>query len=169
MMYMRDSLANNPLKSFHVLIVDNDPKLVRLLKNILHAFGFTSIDVAHDGSEAFEKLIDRKYDIIILDWMMQPMDGLSFVKKLRNDETNKNIFSNIIMLSGRAERENIIKARDAGVTEFMAKPFSIAGFRERIIAIIESPREFVMAPTYAGPTRRRRNLNPPDGVERREI
>ncbi len=166
---MQDALANNPLKSFNVLIVDNDVKLVRLLRNILHAFGFTSIDVASDGSEAFEKMEESKYDIIVLDWVMEPMDGLSFVQKLRDDETNKNIFAHVIMLSGRAERENIMKARDAGVTEFMAKPFSIAGFRERIISVIESPREFVIAPTYAGPSRRRRNLPPPDGVDRREV
>lgn len=166
-MKMANKLGGNPLSQFRLLIADNDARLLQLMKQVLTAFGFMKIELCHDGSSALQKANLLRYDIIMCDWQMQGVNGLDFVKHIRGDETHQNIFTPIIMLSGRAERENIEAARDAGVTEFLAKPFTLQTLRTRLIAVIEGPREFVFTPSYIGPSRRRRTSEPPAGVDRR--
>ncbi len=87
---------------------------------------------------------------------MKPVDGLEFVREVRTSEKSSNPFVPIIMITGHTEKHRVEAARDAGVTEFIAKPITAQSLFTRIAEIVERPRAFVRAETYFGPDRRRR-------------
>jgi len=87
---------------------------------------------------------------------MEPMDGLEFTRAVRMDPTSPNPFIPIIMLTGHTEMHRIVEARDAGVTEFLAKPVTANGVYARIKSVVENPRPFIKTDRYLGPSRRRR-------------
>lgn len=148
----------NPLEGMRVLIVDNDKRLTELLREIMEALGFMHIHIATDGTEALRTLRGKAVDLIVCDWLMEPMDGITFTEYMRQNSSSPDPFVPIIMLSGRAERHDIEIARDAGVTEFLAKPFTVEALRKHIISVIDRPREFVMCEDFTGPSRRRRDV-----------
>lgn len=159
---------SNPLGNIEVLLVDNDERIVRLEKDILHEFGFRHIGVATDGKDAIEHMKYHNYDILISDWEMRPMTGIELTRIIRHDFHSPNPFIPIIMITGRAEREDVLTARDAGVNEFVAKPFTVDDVRRRIINVIDHPRPFIISDDFKGPDRRRHAGEPPDGIERRK-
>ena len=87
---------------------------------------------------------------------MAPMDGLELTRRVRNDEKSSNPFVPIIMITGHTEKYRVEAARDAGVTEFLAKPVTAHNLFARITEILERPRAFVRCDSYFGPDRRRR-------------
>jgi CheY-like chemotaxis protein len=149
-----------------VLIIDDNKHMRGLVRTILEALGVIHIVEARDGEHGLEKLSEKAADLVILDWNMEPMDGLALTKHLRTSPDSPDPFIPIIMLSGHTERARVMEARDAGVTEFMAKPVSARSLYARIVSIIENPRPFVRTKDYFGPDRRRQ-LIPFDGPERR--
>ncbi len=150
-----------------VLIADDDHRIAKIVRDVLELLGFKRIYLAKDGSEALELMNKEKIDMLITDWRMSPMNGIGLVKYIRTNDNSPNRFIPIIMLTGNVEREHVEIARDVGVTEFLAKPFSAKTICSRIIALIDNPRSFVMNKTFVGPDRRRRNVAPPDSVEKR--
>jgi PleD family two-component response regulator len=150
-----------------VLIADDDRRIALIVRNVLESLGFANIHTARDGSQALQMLQTEKIDMVITDWQMSPMDGISLVKFLRTQDASPNRFMPIIMLTGNAEREHVESARDVGVTEFVVKPFSARTLCDRIAVLIENPRSFIMSKHFIGPDRRRRSLLPPDGTEKR--
>ena len=160
------SMGQDPLKSIRVLVVDNDQKILDLMKAVMDTFGFKKIVTAKDGNEALRCLRRDSYDLVITDWYMEGMNGLDFIHYLRTSPDSPDCFIPVIMITGKAERQDIEAARDVGVTEFLAKPFSVADLRERIIAVFERPREFVLSEDFVGPSRRRKNT-PFEGKDRR--
>lgn len=149
----------NPLSNIRILHIDPDKDFISLTKNILRTFGFVDVDVSEDGKDAIRKMRTKDYDLVICDWKMSPMSGLEFIDYMRRDKDSPDVFIPIIMLTARAELSNIRKARDLGVTEFLAKPFTINALRQRIISVVERPREFVIAKNYCGPSRRRKRAD----------
>src|SRR5579863_5379129 len=109
------------------LIVDDNTHMRRMLSTIMHAFGVTSVFEAPDGAAAWEKMRSFNPDIIFLDWMMPGMNGLEFTKLVRTAPDCPNPYAPIIMLTGHTQIEHVQRARDAGVTEFLAKPISANG------------------------------------------
>src|SRR5690606_14043240 len=93
-------------------------------------------------------------DIVIADWMMKPMDGISFARMVRNDPRSPNAYVPIILMTGFSERRRVLQARDAGVTEFLVKPFNARDLYKRIAQVIERPRQFVRSEDFFGPDRR---------------
>jgi len=150
-----------------VLIIDDNVQMSKVVRDMLDAIGFERIYTARDGSAAIKMLSQRPIDMVLTDWRMEPMDGLSFVKFIRSYPDSPNRFLPIIMMTGQAEIEHVQGARDAGVNEFVVKPFTVRALMERIIMVIEQPRSFVMAKTFKGPDRRRKNSEPPTGQDRR--
>ncbi len=150
-----------------LLIVDDNAHMRKMLSTIVNAFGVTVIFEAGDGVVAWEKTRAVNPDIIFLDWMMPGMDGLEFTRLVRTSPECPNPFAPIIMLTGYTQIERVVQARDAGVTEFLAKPISAKGVLGRISAVIENPRSFVRTSVYFGPCRRRRNNGDYHGPERR--
>ncbi len=164
-----DSDLRGRLASVRVLIADRDQRTAMLVQRILFAFGLRSIELTTNGETALELLRTKPFDFIITEWNMHPFDGIALVKAIRTARDDKRIRRDIpiIMLTAQAELENVQAARDAGITEFVAKPFSAATISSRIIQIIDNPRSFVESPGYVGPCRRRRGAPPPGMQERR--
>jgi two-component system chemotaxis response regulator CheY len=145
------------LSKLRVLIVDDSKNMRMLVRTVLNAIGVTTVREAGDGQAGLIELRANPIDIAIVDWVMEPMDGLEFVRQVRSADDSPNLFLPIIMMTGHTERHRIFKARDAGVTEFLAKPITAKTLLLRLTNIIEHPRPFVRAKGYFGPDRRRRS------------
>src|SRR4029077_14583568 len=105
---------------------------------------------------------------VITDWAMPIFDGMDLTQMIRQPGANNNPYVPIIMLTGHSEKKRVISARDAGVTEFLAKPISANGLYERVLNVVANPRPFIRTRSYFGPDRRR-NTNPNyAGTERRK-
>lgn len=150
-----------------VMVVDDNRHMRALLMSILHALGFRNVREFGDGVSALENIEQIQPDIVITDWHMEPMDGMTLVRDIRNAADEAVRYVPIIMLTGHSEAERVRAARDAGVHEFLAKPISAKSLFARIIRIIDSPRPFIKTTDYFGPDRRRRDVGPPDGIAER--
>ena len=104
---------------------------------------------------------------MITDWAMPILDGLELTQMIRKPDANANPYVPIIMLSGHSEKNRVMQARDAGVTEFLAKPISAKGLYQRILNVVANPRPFIKTKTYFGPDRRRNTNATYIGPERR--
>lgn len=149
---------NSYLRNVRVLIVDDQDFIRSLLRHILGVLGCTHITDRSDGESAWESICDSPPDLLIVDWEMEPMDGIKLVKKVRSDPESPDKFMPIIMITAHSERPRIIAARDSGVNEFVMKPVSAKTLFSRLNAVIEHPRRFVRAGEYFGPDRRRKRV-----------
>jgi CheY-like chemotaxis protein len=149
-----------------VLVVDDNQHMRKLVTAILQAFGVTNILEATNGARALQAMSGNP-DVVILDWMMDEVNGIEFTKLVRTSPTSCNPYVPIIMLTGHTSAECVQRARDAGVNEFLAKPVSVKAMLARLTAVIEFPRPFVRTSVYFGPCRRRRNVDEYSGPERR--
>jgi two-component system chemotaxis response regulator CheY len=156
------------LDKARILIVDDMKPMLTLTKTVLGIFGFKEIYIASDGNEAFDLLCRHDPDLVITDWIMEPMDGLEFTKKIRKDPMSPNPYVPVIMMTGFSSRLRVEGARDAGVTEFLVKPFTSKDLYARVSQIIEKPRQFVDAGTFFGPDRRRKRAADYQGPRRRD-
>lgn len=139
----------------------------QLIVSLLKAMGVRRTRQAQDGGHALKVLKQFDADIIIVDWNMEPVDGLEFAKRVRTSDDSPNIYVPLIMLTGHTDACRVFQARDAGVNEFLAKPISAKKLYLRIKAIIDTPRQFIRTPTYFGPDRRRKDDPAYKGPERR--
>jgi CheY-like chemotaxis protein len=150
------------------LIVEDNAHMRRILRTLLHGFGAREVYEAEDGAAGLEAFTHYMPDIVVADWVMPIFDGLELTQMVRQPGANSNPYVPIIMLTGHSEKTRVVGARDAGVTEFLAKPISAKALYERIFNIVTNPRPFVKTKTYFGPDRRR-NVNPSySGPERRK-
>ncbi len=153
-----------------ILIVDDDEFTRVLIKEVLQIIGFTApnIRLAGDGLAAFKHLEEEKIHIVMSDLRMKPMDGLTFVRKLRDPDNSPDPFVPVIFCTAYTDQAKVERARDMGVNEVIAKPISIGNVESRIRAVLEQPRPFVNESYYFGPDRRRRHEEPIDGKDRRQ-
>ncbi|MBL4876009.1 MAG: two-component system response regulator [Hyphomicrobiales bacterium] len=118
-----------------VLVVDDYKTMIRIIKNLLKQLGFNDVDDAADGTEAFEKMQNRKYGLIISDWNMEPMTGYELLKQVRAEPSlSKTPF---IMVTAESKTENVIAAKKAGVNNYIVKPFNAATLKTKIDAVFE--------------------------------
>lgn len=153
--------------NLRILVVEDNTHVRALLRTILHALGVHDVDVASDGMAGFEAFIRLEYDIIITDLEMQPLTGIEFLDLVRTSRKSPNPYIPVIMVTAFTDKERVTKARDHGVTEFLAKPFTVSSLLGRLTAIIEKPRPFIRTADYFGPDRRRHNDASYKGPERR--
>jgi len=139
-----------------VLLVDDNHYMRVLLAEILRAIGVKDIYEANDGAEALQAMRNHPVDIVMTDLSMQPLDGIDFVRLLRNSPDSPNPMVPVIMITGHSTLARVAEARDAGVNEFLAKPLTARGVIERLAQVVEHPRSFVRTQDYFGPDRRRR-------------
>ena len=156
--------------NINVMLVDSDHRSASLVHQLLMSFGFRKIKIINDGADALKQLRSGRTDLIITEWATGTVGGLPLVKAIRGAKNDKLLRPAIpiIMLTSRSEPESVRAARDAGITEFLAKPFSARTLSNRLVEIIKNPREFVEAPNYSGPSRRRKE-GPPPGTEERRL
>ncbi len=159
-------MENFDLTNLKIMIVDDYAPMRRLLFSILRELGINSLTQANNGQHALEELNKAEPDLIITDALMEPMDGLEFTRQIRQGHGDVDPFLPIIMVSGQTELSFILTARDAGVTEFLAKPISATSVYARISGIIAKPRPFIRTGGFFGPDRRR-HASAHGGSERR--
>jgi CheY-like chemotaxis protein len=140
-----------------ILLVDDNHYMRVLLAEILRAIGVQRIYEANDGAEALQMMRDREVDVVMTDLSMEPLDGIDFVRLLRNSPDSPNQMAPVIMVTGHSTFARVNEARDAGVSEFMVKPLTARSVIERLHQAVEHPRPFVRSDDYFGPDRRRRN------------
>ncbi|MBI1275076.1 response regulator [bacterium] len=148
-------ITSKGLGAVQLLIVEDQEALCTLLERALRRLGFEQITIANDAYHAMEAIRKKIPDLILTDWMLGHGDGISLTKAIRASTDAMLSTVPIIMISGRNTVEDIQHARDAGITEFVAKPFSLQDICDRIVAVVEKPRMFVVAPQFIGPDRRR--------------
>ena len=137
------------------------------MRSLLHGFGTRDVYEAEDGAAGLEAFTQYGPDIVITDWVMPIFDGLELVQMIRQPGANANPYVPIIMLTGHSEKHRVVRARDAGITEFLAKPISATALYDRILKLVADPRAFIRTKTYFGPDRRR-NTGTYLGPERRK-
>ena len=155
------------LEALKVLIVEDNQHMRVLLRSLLGSAGMHDVQEAGDGSAALTELATRRCDLILCDLAMKPMDGLELTREVRRSKKSANPFVPIIMISGYTEKRRVEAARDAGVTEFLAKPITAQSLYSRIAEIMERPRAFIRCDTYFGPDRRRKKTEDYAGPWRR--
>jgi two-component system chemotaxis response regulator CheY len=118
----------------NVLIVDDYKTMLRIVKNLLNQIGFSNVDEASDGSEALAKVHQKDYGLIISDWNMQPMTGLQLLQAVRADAKLKHI--PFIMVTAESKTENVVAAKQAGVNNYIVKPFNAAVLKGKIATVL---------------------------------
>lgn len=155
------------LSGVTVLIIDDSRYARSFVRSALHFFGLRNILEAGDAASAVEILNEHPVSLILVDHDMEPIDGIALTRLIRAGEVPAAREVPIIMISGAAERERVVEARNVGVTEFLAKPISTNSLFRRVRNALVNPRPFIDGADYAGPCRRTAERPPPDGIERR--
>lgn len=149
------------------LVVDKNPLSAQLIRDILHVLGATAIHIADTVERARQQLRQGPVDVIVTEYHLEPENGLALIEWVRNAPESADRMIPIIMLTANSEEDYVVRARDSGVSEFLAKPFHVEGLYRRLVAVIARPRAFVNAESYFGPDRRRRQV-PYNGPDRRQ-
>lgn len=142
--------------------------MANITRDILKNFGFKIIHTADNGENGFTRFRQEKHDLLIIDWMMKPLNGLELTHKIRHDPLSPNPLVPIILMTGISEKAKVLEARDHGVTEFLLKPFTAEDLYKRLVQIIERPRQFVKCDSFFGPDRRRKRDPHFHGPEKRQ-
>lgn len=117
-----------------VLIVDDYATMLRIVKNLLKQIGFENVDEATDGGAALQMMKLKKYGLVISDWNMQPVTGIEFLRNVRADADLKG--TPFIMVTAESKTDNVIEARNAGVSNYIVKPFSSEILKGKIESVL---------------------------------
>ena len=121
-------------KSMNVLIVDDYKTMLRIIRNLLKQLEFDNVEEATDGAEALAKLRAGHFGLVISDWNMEPMTGLDLLKEVRADSRLKHL--PFIMITAESKTENVVAAKQAGVSNYIVKPFNAETLREKIEKVL---------------------------------
>ena len=121
-------------KAMNVLIVDDYKTMLRIIRNLLKQLGFNNVDEATDGSMALQKLRDKDYGLVISDWNMEPMTGIQLLREVRADSKLKNL--PFIMITAESKTENVVAAKEAGVNNYIVKPFNAATLKTKLSSVL---------------------------------
>jgi two-component system chemotaxis response regulator CheY len=160
-------MAIEEITKHGVLVADHSPHMASLITVMLRSLGRKDIREVYDASKALLELRRRVFDVIIVDDDLEGMDGVAFTRKLRAMTDCQNRLVPIIMMSAAPDAKRIADARDAGVTEFLRKPFAANHLQSRLTNIEANPRGFIEAGEFKGPDRRRKVVDV-GGNDRRE-
>lgn len=117
-----------------VLIVDDYKTMLRIIRNLLKQLGFNNVDEASDGSEALQMLRNKDYGLVISDWNMEPMTGIELLREVRADQRTCNL--PFIMITAESKTENVIAAKQAGVSNYIVKPFNAATLKQKLTSVL---------------------------------
>jgi two-component system chemotaxis response regulator CheY len=121
-------------KGMPILIIDDYKTMLKIVRGLLNQLGFTNIDEATDGSMAWNMMQEKDYKLLLCDWNMEPMNGLDLLKKIRADA--KFAKMPFIMVTAETKAENILIAKQAGVNNYIVKPFNLATLKTKMQAVI---------------------------------
>ena len=120
--------------NMQILIVDDYKTMLRIIRNLLKQLGFNNVDEATDGGAALQKMRDKDYGLVISDWNMEPMSGLQLLKEVRADTRMKD--TPFIMITAESKSENVVAAKQAGVSNYIVKPFNAATLKTKLTAVL---------------------------------
>jgi two-component system chemotaxis response regulator CheY len=138
-------------------LVDDNQNMRIILNEMLRAVGVTYVFEAANGAEGFQLMHEHKFDVVITDFVMQPLNGIEFVRLIRTDPRSPDPEIPVVMITGHSTTSRVNAARDAGVDEFLTKPLTARAVIERLHMAINHPRPYVTSAGYMGPDRRRRD------------
>lgn len=121
-------------KNMAVLVVDDYKTMLRIIRNLLRQLGFDNVDEAEDGSSALTRMRDRDYGLVISDWNMEPMTGLQLLREVRADASLNHL--PFIMITAESKVENVLAAKEAGVNNYIVKPFNAETLKSKIASVI---------------------------------
>ena len=145
------------LKDVNVLVVEKHGHIRKLLRDVLIQLTAQNIEDASTVDDALAKFRQSPPDLILTDWA-PGLDGIQFFKEVRNHDSKGANFVPVIMLTGNTDSDHVCTARDAGMSEYLAKPITANLIYSRICSVVDSERLFVRADGYFGPDRRRRRI-----------
>lgn len=121
-------------KNIPILIVDDYKTMLRIIRNLLSQLGFNNVEEATNGSEAWTKLEQKPFKLVISDWNMEPVSGLDLLRKMRGDQR----FSTIpfIMITAETKVDNVVVAKKEGVNNYIVKPFNAATLKTKLAAVL---------------------------------
>ena len=117
-----------------VLIVDDYSTMLRILRNLLRQLNFSNVEEATDGGQALQMLRQTKFGLVISDWNMQPVTGIELLKEVRADDGLKSL--PFIMVTAESKTENIIAAKNAGVSNYIVKPFNAQTLKQKLVSVL---------------------------------
>ncbi|HJT13146.1 MAG TPA: response regulator [Dongiaceae bacterium] len=120
--------------NMNILIVDDYKTMLRIIRNLLKQLGFNNVDEATDGSMALQKLRDKDYGLVISDWNMEPMTGIQLLREVRADSKLKSL--PFIMITAESKTENVVAAKEAGVNNYIVKPFNAATLKTKLSSVL---------------------------------
>jgi two-component system chemotaxis response regulator CheY len=125
-----------PDLNMKILVVDDFSTMRRIIKNLLKQIGYVNVDEAEDGADAYSKIENGGYGFIISDWNMPNMDGLELLGKIRSNDELKHL--PLLMVTAEAEKEKVISAIQAGVNNYIVKPFTAEILKEKMDKVFET-------------------------------
>jgi len=120
-------------KNMRVVIVDDYTTMLRILRNLLRQLEINNVEEASDGDSAYLLMHKNPPDLVISDWNMVPVSGLDLLRKVRGDAKLKHI--PFIMVTAESKTENVIAAKQAGVSNYIVKPFNADTLRAKIVSV----------------------------------
>ena len=129
---MEPKMAVDP--NMPILIVDDYKTMLRIIRNLLKQLDFNNVDEASDGSEALKLLREKDFKLVISDWNMEPMTGLQLLREVRSDIKLKEL--PFIMVTAESKTENVIAAKEAGVSNYIVKPFNAETLKQKLVTVI---------------------------------
>ena len=115
-----------------ILVVDDYPTMVRIIRNLLNQLDFHNVDEAYDGVSALSKLREQRHGLVISDWNMEPMTGYELLRHVRADAGLSD--TPFIMVTAESKTENVVAAKRAGVNNYIVKPFNALTLKHKIQA-----------------------------------
>ena len=117
-----------------VLVVDDYQTMLKVLTSLLRQLKFTNVDAASNGADALAKLRGGGFDLVISDWNMEPMSGFELLQAVRADEALKDL--PFILVTAESKTENVIAAKQAGVSNYIVKPFTAETLKTKLVSVL---------------------------------
>ena len=121
-------------KNMPILIVDDYKTMLRIIRNLLNQLNFINVEEAVDGITALAKLRSNSIGLVISDWNMEPMTGLQLLREVRADANLKD--TPFIMITAESKTENVVAAKEAGVSNYIVKPFNAETLRNKLVSVL---------------------------------
>ena len=121
-------------KSMKILVVDDYRSMTRIVRGLLNQLGFLNVDEAHDGPSALALIRSQTYGLVLSDWNMQPMSGLELLREVRAEQRTSAL--PFVMVTAEAKAENVVAARQAGVNNYVIKPFTLAVLKHKLTTVL---------------------------------
>ena len=116
----------------NILIVDDQKTMLRIIHSLLDQIGFKNVTEATSGPRALELMQEQKFGLILSDWNMEPMSGIDFLKTVRASGNNVPF----IMVTAESTSENVVLAKQAGVNNYIIKPFNADTLKTKIESVL---------------------------------